>query len=380
MGQMRTGVTSRKESLPLPDRFNDHQGVRVMIVCDFFVKYGSEQALALKGLGHDVGVLLRSHAHEFGGSVGERDLIVSQLADNGVRLFVVPGRVRSLSAVPALLKIRRDLTCWSPQVVHVHENHDPRLVILTRGYRTVFTVHDPTQHPGYRPLTRTGALAFNWWFRRADRFVVHGGALVEELEPLTRGRPIAVIPHGVSVRSNPLSPPYSPTVLLFGRLEQYKGVDVLAAAMPQVWNERPDVRLVVAGAGPAARLVPADARVSLLDRYIPEQDVETLLAQASLVVLPYTQASQSGVGTLAIGAGVPVVVTDLGALPELACDPSFVVEAGNPSALATAIVQHVDDGQSMRSAVLQYARANYSWEHAARLATELYSELIAEDA
>jgi glycosyltransferase involved in cell wall biosynthesis len=346
------------------------------VVCDFLFKYGSQQARSLLEMGHDVSMLVRSHALEFGGDTLERDEWVEGLQQDGITMHVLPGRVRSISAVPRMLEIRRHLERWRPQIVHVHENHDPRLLALTRGYRTVLTVHDPLGHPGAPELSRARNRAFRSWFRRAERFVVHGRALVEELEPLIGGRPIAVIPHGVSVRAEPLSPPDSPAVLLFGRLEQYKGVEVLAEAMPRVWRERPDVRLVVAGTGPAAALVPADARVSLLERYIPEQDVEPLLAQASLVVLPYTQASQSGVGMLATGAGVPVVVSDLGALPELACDPSFVVEAGNPSALAAALVQHVDHGQGMRCAVLQHASSNYSWEHAARLTTELYSELI----
>jgi len=327
-------------------------------------------------MGHDVSMLFRTHALEFGGDTVERDEWIEGLRRDGITMHVLPGRVRSLSAVPRMLEIRRHLERWRPQIVHVHENHDPRLLALTRGYRTILTVHDPLGHPGAPDLSRAENWAFRSWFRRAERFVVHGRALVEELEPLVGRRPIAVIPHGVSVRSEPLGPPDSPTVLLFGRLEQYKGVEVLAEAMPQVWRERSDVRLVVAGAGPAAGLVPEDARVSLLDRYIPEQDVEALLARSSLVVLPYTQASQSGVGMLAVGAGVPVVVSDLGALPELACDPSFVVEAGNASALAAAIVQHVDDGQSTRRAVLQHANANFSWEHAARLTTDLYSDLL----
>jgi glycosyltransferase involved in cell wall biosynthesis len=351
--------------------------IRVLVVCDFLFKYGSQQARSLVEMGHDVSMLFRSHALEFGGDTIERDEWVEGLRRDGITTHVLPGRVRSISAVPRMFEIRRHLERWNPQIVHVHENHDPRFLALTRGYPTVLTVHDPLGHPGAPDLSRGENWAFRSWFRRADRFVVHGHALVEELEPLIGRRPIAVIPHGVSVRSEPLGPPDSPTVLLFGRLEKYKGVEVLAEAMHHVWRERPDVRLVVAGAGPAAALVPEDARVSLLDRYIPEQDVENLLAQASLVVLPYTQASQSGVGMLAIGAGVPVVVSDLGALPELACDPSFVVEAGNASALAAAIVQHVEDGPNMRRTILEHARLNYSWEHAARLTTELYSELIA---
>jgi glycosyltransferase involved in cell wall biosynthesis len=184
-----------------------------------------------------------------------------------------------------------------------------------------------------------------------------------------------VIPHGVSPRSEPLVRPESPSVLLFGRLEQYKGVEVLVEAMRLVWQRRPDVRLVVAGAGEAARLVPDDPRISLIQRYVPENEVDQLLAGASLMVLPYTQASQSGVGVLAIAAGVPVVVSNLGALPELAYEPSFVVEAGKPSALAETILRNLDHGADVRGAVLRHAQAQFSWDRAAQLSTKLYRDL-----
>jgi glycosyltransferase involved in cell wall biosynthesis len=275
-----------------------------------------------------------------------------------------------------MIGLRHALSEWRPQVVHVHENHDPRLLALTTGYRTVLTVHDPLGHPGAPALTRGEDWAFRSWFRRAERFVVHGHALVEELAPIVGRARIVVIPHGVSPRSEALRPPQSPTVLLFGRLEQYKGVEVLVEAMRFVWAQRPDVRVVVAGEGDAARLVPHDKRITLIARYISEQEVDSLLAEASLVALPYTQASQSGVGLLAIGRGVPVVVSDLGALPELAFDPSFVFESGDPRALAEAIVRHLDDGAEVRDAVLRHAESRFSWEHAAQLTTELYRELI----
>ena len=97
------------------------------------------------------------------------------------------------------------------------------------------------------------------------------------------------------------------------------------------------------------------------------------------MVWPYTQASQSGVGVLAIAAGVPVVVSDLGALPELAYDPSFVFGAGNPRALAETMLRHLDDGAEVRRAVLRHAQANFSWDRAAQLSTELYRELAAEN-
>jgi glycosyltransferase involved in cell wall biosynthesis len=353
--------------------------MRILIVCDFFVKYGSQQARSLVNIGHDVAMLVRSHSVEFGGSAAERDEVLDELRREGVQSFVVPGRVRSLSAIPRLLELRRELRRWRPQIVHVHENYDPRLVALTSGYRTVFTVHDPVQHLGARPLNAAEARIFKRWFLRADRFVVHGHALAEELGPMVGRSRIVVIPHGVWARSEPFPRPDSPSVLLFGRLEQYKGVEVLVEGMRLVWEQRPDVRLVVAGAGQAARLVPDDERVLLIPRYIPEGEVDELFAGASLMVLPYTQASQSGVGVLAIAAGVPVVVSDVGALPELAPDSSFVFEAGNPRALAETILRHLDDGVEVRRAVLRHAQAHFSWDRAAQMSTELYRELASQD-
>ena len=350
--------------------------MRILIVCDFFVKYGSQQARSLVNIGHDVAMLVRSHSAEFGGSAAERDEALAALRGEGVQSFVVPGRVRSLSAIPRLLEIRRKLRKWRPEIVHVHENYDPRLVALTSGYRTVFTVHDPVQHPGTHPLSAAQERIFKQWFRRAERFVVHGQALAEELAPMVGRARIVVIPHGVWPRSEPLIRPEPPSVLLFGRLEQYKGVEVLVEGMRLVWEQRPDVRLVVAGVGPAARLVPDDQRISLIPRYIREKEVDELLAGSSLMVLPYTQASQSGAGVLAIAAGVPVVVSDLGALPELAYDSSFVVEAGNPRALAETILRHLGHGAEVRRAVLRHAQAHFSWDRAARLSTEVYRELL----
>jgi glycosyltransferase involved in cell wall biosynthesis len=353
--------------------------MRILIVCDFLFKYGSQQARSLAQIGHDVAMLLRPHALEFGGSTAERNEVIDVLRREGIHTFVVPGRVRSISAVPAMLRIRRELRRWRPEIVHVHENHDPRLLALTSGYRTVFTVHDPVEHLGARSFTRVETWIFGQWFRRAERFVVHGDALAEELAPIVGRARIVVIPHGVSPRSEPLPRPKSPSVLLFGRLEQYKGVDVLVEAMPLVWERHPETRLVVAGEGQAARLVREDPRISLIPRYIPEREVETLFGKASLVVLPYTQASQSGVGVMAIARGVPVVVSDLGALPELAVDSSFVVEAGNSRALAETIVRHLDDGPEVRSAVLRHAQSRFSWGRAAQMSAELYRELTRQN-
>ncbi len=350
--------------------------MRILIVCDFLFKYGAQQARSLAQTGQDVAMLARAHALEFGGSIDERRRVLEDLHDDGVRQFLIPGRIRSPSAAPAMLKVRRQLRTWQPDIVHVHENHDPRLLAVTHGFRTVFTVHDPVEHLGARAFTRLDAWVTNQWLRRAQRIVVHADTLAGELAATVGPARIAVIPHGTWPRDQPLSVPTTPAVLLFGRLERYKGVDVLIPAMHLVWRERPDVRLIVAGDGPAAELVPEHPQVTLIARYIPESEVQPLLSEATVVALPYTQASQSGVGALAIAAGVPVVVTDVGALPELTHDPGFVARAGDPTALAAAILRNVDHDAGVREAVIEHARTRFSWDHAAELSLELYRNIL----
>jgi glycosyltransferase involved in cell wall biosynthesis len=71
------------------------------------------------------------------------------------------------------------------------------------------------------------------------------------------------------------------------------------------------------------------------------------------------------------------VVSDLGSLPELAYDSTFVFEAANPRALAETILRHLDDRADVRGAALRHAQARFSWDRAAELSTELHGELAA---
>jgi glycosyltransferase involved in cell wall biosynthesis len=349
--------------------------MRVLLVCDWFLKYAADLARGLRDVGADVALLCRDHAHEFGDLTDEREQLLEGLSARGVDVLVLAGRTSSRRSLVALPALRRQIVAWSPDVVHAQSNYEPRLLAISRGRPTVVTVHDPVPHPGQpRPpvILRSVAAA---WLRRADRVVVHGEPLRAALPPRLRARAV-VIPHGLSPASSPLPPPASPAVLLFGRLEPYKGITTLVEAMSTVWSQRPEVRLIVAGTGPAGNQVPSDLRIERRDGYIPEEEIPNLFASASLVVLPYTQASHTGVGALAVAAGVPVVVSEAGSLPDLAIDPSFVVRTGDPAALAAAILRHIDDDYATRSLVLDTARRTRSWRVVAARHRELYEAVI----
>ncbi len=133
-----------------------------------------------------------------------------------------------------------------------------------------------------------------------------------------------------------------PRLLSFGRLLPYKGLDLLADALTALGPDLPfDVR--ICGDGPVSadlarlRALPG---VEVDRRWIPETELRALIEWSDAVVLPYREASQSGVAAAAIGQGRLVVATSVGGLPEqLAGMPNAILCEPNAVAIAAALRQ-----------------------------------------
>jgi glycosyltransferase involved in cell wall biosynthesis len=355
----------------------DESQMRVLVVCDWFLKYAGRQAIALSKAGLDVGLMCRSHAFEFGNSREERSSLLQEARSHGVEIFEVEGQMSSIRALPSIARSWRAVAAWGPDIVHAHENYDPRLLAITRRYPSVVTVHDPRPDPRQRPeLTGVRAAIRGAWIRKADTVVVHGEGLRSDLDGRVSADRVAVVPHGLQPREAPAPPPERRSVLLLGRLEPYKGLDVLLEAMEIVWAHRPEVVLHVVGAGSAEGRVPADPRIHAVLGYVPEEFVNEMIDEASLVVLPYLVGSQSGVGSLAIARGIPTIVSDVGSLADLALDDSFVVPPGDPAKLASSLLRHLDHDQDVRAAVHNRAKAKFSWDAVARDTLEIYRRVL----
>jgi len=108
-------------------------------------------------------------------------------------------------------------------------------------------------------------------------------------------------------------------ILFFGRILDYKGLDILLEAFAQLQPHYPALRLKIAGSGdivPYKSLLSRLSNVVLDLRYIPEEEVPSIFSGSDIVVLPYREATQSGVIAVAQTAGVPVVATPVGGLKE----------------------------------------------------------------
>ena len=105
--------------------------------------------------------------------------------------------------------------------------------------------------------------------------------------------------------------------------------------------------------------------VTVCDGYIPDREIEKYFAACDLVVLPYVSATQSGIVQIAYGFEKPVVVTNVGGLPDVVEDEKtgYVVEPENPDALADAVVRYfAEDKEEEFGENVKKEAYRFDWE------------------
>lgn len=261
----------------------------------------------------------------------------------GWRLLQAPVIVQRL--VGALGRLRPDLAvCAQPGPL------DLLMIAALRrlGVPAAVIMHDAEPHPGddYPLMFRLQHALI----RRADAVVVlsgHVGRQLRAQRAVPAGTRFAVAAHP-PVDFGAIAPagahPGPRRVLSFGRLLAYKGLDLLAEAL-RLLGPRPDLEVRVVGQGPeSATLAALHAlpRVAVENRWVPEGEIGALLAWSDIVVLPYREASQSGVAAAALAAGRRVVATRVGGLVEqLGSEPLATLCAPEATSLAAAIAATV---------------------------------------
>jgi glycosyltransferase involved in cell wall biosynthesis len=261
---------------------------------------------------------------------------------------IVAGRTRR-----HLYELRPDIAiCAMPALL------DGRMLAGLKALNIPYAVivHDATAHPGdalsFHALDQRQAL------RGARHLFCLSSHVEEELRRQgfgTGGQGLTRLWHPPIGFTAPLAPSPAtarPHVLHFGRLLPYKGLDLLADALVLLGPAR-NFELRICGEGPQSSTLSRLAAmpgVKVENRWFSDAELPELLSWAGALVLPYREASQSGVAALAIAAGRQVLATNVGGLPEqLGHLPGALLCAPEPEAIAAglqALVSRLRDAPS----------------------------------
>lgn len=246
-----------------------------------------------------------------------------------------------------------------------------------RKTQVIGLIHNLIPHekrPGDVPFTR-------YFIKQCDSFITLSQEVLDDLKKIT-AQPAVFSPHPVYDSFGEAVPRAEAIkvlgleddkkyLLFFGFIRGYKGLDLLLAAMadPRI-VARKDIRLVIAGEFYEDRKKYDDLitqyqlqdKLELATDFIPNEKVKYYFSAADLVVQPYHTATQSGISQMAYHFEKPMVVTNVGGLPEIVPDgkAGFVV-APEPAAIADGILRFFEQGPAPFAAFIREQKLRYSW-------------------
>lgn len=174
------------------------------------------------------------------------------------------------------------------------------------------------------------------------------------------------------------------TILFYGRILKYKGVEVLLKAFNQIKNKYKDVKLIIAGKGDFYFDVNPylnDVQIDFRNTFITLDDLGTLIRNCYFSVCPYISATQSGVVASVLALGKPLIVTNVGGLPAMIKEgySGIIVKPNDVQALAKAMENLLDNKMKIAS-MCKYIEKNTafgenSWNLIADNYIKIYSKI-----
>jgi D-inositol-3-phosphate glycosyltransferase len=314
------------------------------------------------------------------------------------------------------VKLIRYAATAKPRLFHILWNNKFELfdrTFLMLYYKAlkkkiVLTIHNVNARKRDSNDTALNRLTLRVQYRLADHIFVHTEQMKRELiedfgAPSAR---ISVIPFGINnaVPNTSLTEQEArqrlgigddkKTILFFGNITPYKGLEYLISAFQQVLARCDDYRLIVAGRPKNCERywtqiketmqeqVRGD-RLLLRANFIPDEETEIYFKAADVLVLPYKQIYQSGVLFLGYSFGLPVLAADVGSLKDEIVEgkTGFVFRPEDPVDLARVIETYFasdlfKDLARQRPKIRGYATGQHSWEVVGQVTTNIYANLL----
>jgi D-inositol-3-phosphate glycosyltransferase len=327
----------------------------------------------------------------------------------------------SFAKVSRILGHYRSLICYAavarPRVFHILWNSkiqlfDRTLLMLyyrVLGKRIALTAHNVNQARRDSRDTWLNRITLRIQYHLADHIFVHTQKMKNELL-----KDFGVADQSVTVIRHPINNAFPDTgltpteaksrlglaesdrtILCFGKVKPYKGIEYLLPAFQKLAAEDGRYRLIIAGEvqkgnekylDSLLQAMPPEiqkGQVILKTQFIPDEDMEVYLKAADVLVLPYKDIFQSGVLFLGYSFGLPVIVTDVGSFREEVVEgkTGYLCRPGDPTDLARAIETYFGSDLyrhmgATRQRIKNHADAHHSWHAVADLTRRAYEGML----
>lgn len=254
------------------------------------------------------------------------------------------------------------------------------IVKLFSKTKVLFICHNIVEHE----KSRLKQALTKWTLSRGDYFIVHSAEEKERLIAVTGKTGVRVTFHPTYETFNTavisrdearkkLEISEKNVLLFFGFVRPYKGLTYLIQSMPEILDHI-DARLVIAGEFwedkkpylKSIKTLGLEEKVTIVDRYIPNEEIPYFFYASDIVTLPYTSVTGSGLVQLAFGFRKPVVASRISGLAEVVQDKKtgFLVPPKNPHEIAKALVAFFNNSdRDVMARSIEKESEKFSWAH-----------------
>jgi len=317
----------------------------------------------------------------------------TRLFDNSVKLIQlsVGNNVKNFIIdsifITRLIKFITTIRNEHPDIIHFQTWNNLWTCLFLpffKKYKIITTLHAVKPNVGTKKIRQI--IARNLNIRYSDCLIIHGKKAENELKEIGVEKKYYIIPHGDYSFFTKYCKKIEETnsVLFFGNIIDYKGLEFLIKSEPLITQKIPNVKIIIAGQGNLEKyrkLIKHENSFEIYNEFIPDKQVAELFQKAKIVVLPYIEASQSGIIPIAYAFKKPVVVTNVGCIPEVVDDgvTGFIVPPRDVNALANAIIKLLKDDElrkQMGENAYKKMKEELSWDKIAEKTIEIYKEMI----
>jgi glycosyltransferase involved in cell wall biosynthesis len=292
------------------------------------------------------------------------------------------------------IKIIKKMNEEKPDVVHILDIHPWYMIywLFLKSKKKFVTINDPQQHSGDGNFL----MKFMIWIitkfllTNADKIITLSKNQVPIIREMGYNQEVIASKlgnqHELSQKNKDIKVTMDEkNILFFGRIVEYKGLKYLLKALLKLKEEKVKFKLTIAGPGDIAqykkdinKLGPEYVKKDIREIY--DEDITKYFKKSAFIVLPYTDATQTGIASIAYSFKKPLIVTKVGSLPEVVINnkTGIIIDPKNINQLAQAIKTMLENPSKTKKMGIEgkkFLEKEYNWKNITKkLWVEVYFE------